>query len=438
MLKRIPAVIAAVALMGSALIASPAAAAAPPAAPTSTTAAPSVVIVSSGAGTAATFTFTTPDTGSAKLVDPNGSDVALTVSGGPNYTASRTFTFADEPGVWKLVSTATKTGESASADTQFQVHWVTSLDFGAAPDVIDQGDHVALSGTLTFKEGSASKPYDGQKVYIAFKPLGGGSFTRVDGDVTDSQGRFKVVKRADKTGWWRAEFDGNADTEGSVSDSDRVDVRPRAKTTRISGFEAFPEPVAPGATLHLRGTLETGHWRIWEPVKGKPVKLQFKPLGKHFWVTVDTDWTDHRGRFAADVTASVSGWYRAVFEGSHGVKGAVSEPDFVKVAKPLAATRIVKFNASPEPVKKGKYLSVKGWLQAWSAGWTGYGDQKVTLWFKTKHGSWKYVKTIWTNDDGTFWSKTKAKRSGWWKVVYSGNDEAAGSASASDFVRVKR
>jgi len=438
MLKRISAVLAAMALGSATLVASPAAAKAPPAEPTALTAAPAPVIVSSGAGTAANFTFSTPDTGSAKLVNPDGANVALTVSGSPNYSASRTFTFADKPGVWKLVATATKAGESSSVTKEFQVHWVTAIDFDAAPDVVDQFDKVALSGTLTYREGSAAKAYDNQKVWIAFKPVGGGGFTRVGWDVTDAQGRFKVVRSAEKSGWWRAEFDGASDTEPSVSDSDRVDVRPKAQTARISGFDAFPEPVSPGATLHLRGTLEIGHWRVWDPIKFQQVTIQFKPADGYRWFDVTSDRTDFRGVFSAEATARQSGWWRAVYAGSHGVKGTTSEPDFVKVAKPLAATRIVRFNASPEPVRKGRNLSVKGALQAWSAGWSGYGDQKVTLWFKTKHGHWRYVKTIWTDGDGGFWSRTKAKRSGWWKVVFAGNDEAAGSAGASDFVRVKR
>jgi hypothetical protein len=434
MLKRLQAVIAAMAIGSVALVAMPASATTAPAAPTLVKVVPSPVVVSSDAGTAATFTFSTPDTGSAKLVDPLGHDVPLTVSGGPAFTATYTFTFANEPGPWKLLATATKAGESTTATQEFQVHWITNLDFDATPDLVERGGKVTLFGTLTFKEGSTWKPFGHQKVNIAFKPVGGSSFTRVGWDTTDSHGRFRVEKFADKSGWWRAEFDGSSDTEGTVSDSDRVDVRASAKTTKIVGFDAFPEPVAPGGTLHLRGKLVVGAWSIWDGLKGRQVKIFFKPADGHDWQYVTSDWTDAHGVFFADVTAKASGWWRAVFAGERGLRGS-SAVDFVAVTNPAADTRIIKFNAYPEPVKAGSFLYFKGKLQVWDGGWTGYGDQKVTLWFKAHH-HWTYVKTIWTNGSGKIWAKTKAVKSGFWKIVFAGNDSAVGSSSRRDWVKV--
>ncbi|ETK32585.1 hypothetical protein [Microbispora sp. ATCC PTA-5024] len=444
MLKRIPAAIAALALGGAvfaALPATAAGAAAPPPAPADLTVSPAPVVVKTDAGTSATFTFKTADTGSARLVDRNNKSVPLTVSGTGTYTATYTFTFADEPGVWKLEAKATKGAESATTVKEFQVHWITGLDVDATPDVVDQGGRITLRGALTYKEGSAWKQYDGQKVYLAFKPLGGDSYTRVDSVTTDAHGRFSAGEKAVRSGWWRAEFDGASDTESTISDSDRVDVRAAARPTRITGFDAYPEPVDRGDTLRLRGRLEIGG-SSWDGFKGQKVRVLFKADGSSGWRYVASDWTDAYGRFFADVTARESGWWRAEYDGARGVKGATSGADHVTVRapepEPVADTRIVRFDAGPEPVRHGRYLRLKGSLQVWGDGWEGYGHHKVTLWFKKPGGHWSYVKTTWTNGSGKFWTKTKAVRSGTWKAVFGGDDEAGRSSSRTDYVKVKR
>ncbi|MEV0968179.1 hypothetical protein [Microtetraspora glauca] len=442
MLKRISAVAVALALGGVALVAAPAGATAAPAAPTALQASPDPVVVNDGAGKTATFGFSAGEgTGTARLVDPLGKSVPLTVSGGPNYTASYTFKFSDEPGAWKLVATATKDGASSESSKGFSVHWITDLDFSATPDAVDRGGKVWLSGALTYKEGGSWKAYDKQAVQIAFKPVGG-SYSQVRTVTTDSRGRFRVDQQVDRSGWWRAEYAGSAETEGSVSDSDRVDVRERARASRLS-FDASPEPVNAGGTLRLRGKVEAGSWSIWDPIRGAKVNLLFKADGAYSWRYVTSAWTGRDGRFAADVTANASGWWRAEYAGGKGLGGSHAD-DHVDVVRPQPEppasldTRVISFNAYPEPVKYGKYLAFKGKLQAWDGGWTGYGHQKVTVWFKTKYGSWKYVKSTWTNGSGKFWTKTKASKSGYWKVVFAGNDEADGSSSARDWVRVKR
>ncbi|WP_067175587.1 hypothetical protein [Microtetraspora niveoalba] len=442
MLKRISAVAAALAIGGVAFVAAPAGATAAPAAPTALQASPDPVVVSDGGGRTATFGFTAGEgTGSARLVDPSGKNVPLTVSGGPAYTASYTFKFSDEPGAWKLVAAATKDGATAESSRAFSVHWITDLDFSASPDVVDRGGRVWLSGALKYREGGAWKAYDKQSVRIAFKPVGG-SYGTVRTVTTDGYGRFRVAQNVDRSGWWRAEYAGSAETEGTVSDSDRVDVRERARTSRVS-FDASPEPVNVGGTLRLRGKVEAGAWRSWDPVRGAKVDLLFKADGSYSWRRVTSAWTGRDGGFAADVTANASGWWRAEYAGRSGLRGSYAD-DHVEVVRPQPQppasldTRVISFDAYPEPVRYGRYLSFKGKLQAWDGHWTGYGHQKVTVWFKTKHGSWKYVKSTWTNGSGKFWTKTKATRSGYWKVVFAGNDEADGSSSARDWVRVRR
>ncbi|OPG08179.1 hypothetical protein [Microbispora sp. GKU 823] len=451
MLKRIHAAIAAVALGGAALVALPATAGAATAAgPSDLTVSPSPVVVAGGAGTTATFTYKASEKGAARLVDRDGRIVTLDpapATSGPAgsgaYTARYGFTFRDEPGVWKLQVRA----DGGVATKEFQVHWTTDLDFDAAPDVVDRGDRIRLTGALTYRDGGGRQAYDGQRVYLAFKPVGG-SYSRVGSVTTDRNGRFSVDERAVRSGWWRAEFEGASDAEPATSDSDRVDVRAQDSRTRITGFDASPEPVDAGDALRLRGRLEISGFAGWSGYPGRQVKILFKPAGGYRWQYVTSDWTDSAGRFWADVTARTSGWWRAEFDGAGGAGYSASATDYVTVRvprptppptpAPKADTRVVQFNAAPEPVRYHRYLTFRGQLQAWDDGWEGYGHQRVTVWFKKAGGSWHYVKTLWTNSTGRFWGKTKASASGYWRVVFAGNGEADRSTSRSDWVRVKR
>ncbi|WP_285781278.1 hypothetical protein [Microbispora sp. NBRC 16548] len=445
MLKRIHAAIAAVALGGAALVALPATAGAATAAgPGDLAVSPSPVVVGSGAGTTATFTYKASDKGAARLVDRDGRAVPLDPgpAGSGAYSATYGFTFRDEPGVWKLEVRA----GGGTASKEFQVHWTTDLDFDAAPDVVDQGDHIRLTGALTYRDGDGRQAYDGQRVYIAFKPVGGSSYSRVGSVTTDRHGRFSLRELAAGSGWWRAEFAGASDAEPATSDSDRVDVRTQSSRTRITGFDASPEPVDAGDTLRLRGRVEISGFAGWSGYADRQVRILFKPDGGYQWQYVTSDRTDSDGRFLADVTARTSGWWRAEFVGSGGAAYSASATDYVTVRvprptpppTPKADTRVVQFNAAPEPVRYHRYLTFRGKLQAWDDGWEGYGHQRVSVWFKKAGGSWHYVKTLWTNSTGKFWGKTKASASGYWKVVFAGNGEADRSTSRSDWVRVKR
>ncbi|GAA0432694.1 hypothetical protein Acor_06560 [Acrocarpospora corrugata] len=217
--------------------------------------------------------------------------------------------------------------------------------------------------------------------------------------------------------------------------------------TDIRGFGAAPEPIAAGQVLTVRGDLLVNSNQGWKGLPGQGVWIAFKAEGSSTYKRIAWDRTGHRGEFSTGLKVYKSGWWRAEFEGVAGkFHPTTSDSDQVDVRnkprppapKPDLDSRIIRFNASPEPVKYGKYVYLRGLLQAedrWS--WDGY-DGKVSIWFKTKHGSWKYVKTTWANDSGAFYTKTKATKSGYWKAVFAGDRDVDPSSSARDWVRVKR
>ncbi|MCX4738385.1 hypothetical protein [Streptomyces antibioticus] len=98
-------------------------------------------------------------------------------------------------------------------------------------------------------------------------------------------------------------------------------------------------------------------------------------------------------------------------------------------------------NAAPEPVKKGKTLTVTGSLTRanWeSLKYGGYGSQSVKLQFKKKGSTtWSTLKTVKTSSSGGLKTTVKASADGYFRYTFAGNSTTAAVTSAADFVDVK-
>ncbi|MFI7286924.1 calcium-binding protein [Streptomyces anulatus] len=111
-----------------------------------------------------------------------------------------------------------------------------------------------------------------------------------------------------------------------------------------------------------------------------------------------------------------------------------------------AKTRVQRFskltvNASPEPVKKGKTLTVTGKLTRanWDTNtYKGYTGQPVKLQFKKKGAkSYTTVKTVKTSSTGTLKTTVKASADGYWRYSFAGTSTTPAVSVAGDFVDVK-
>ncbi|WP_214319891.1 hypothetical protein [Nonomuraea sediminis] len=397
----------------------------------------------------ATFSFTTKGAGKAELQLKAPGDVSVgtpvTLTPSPHgtetkWTGTRSFE-AKDAGKWSFLVIAHGDKDESSARGTFEVRKALDtkiVDFDANPDLVSKGDLIRVSGRLL----ANGQGYGGQNVTITFREKGTDAFRHVTTTTTRGSGWFSTKVRADSTGWWRAEFAGNKFARSSVSDTDRVDVKFRNRDSRIVGFDAYPEPVNKGDRLNFTGVLQASGW---DPLPGERVSIFFRSGGSDRWEYVTSDVTGRDGRFRAAATAVESGWWRAVFRGDDGVNGSVSDADWVTVNQPTpppaakSDSRLIKFDAYPEPAKRGHYLRFKGKLQIDDAGtWEGYGA-KVRLYFKPKGSShWQYVKTVWSTGSGKIYTKAKAWKSGTWKMVFRGDADFYGDTSRLDYVRVKR
>lgn len=125
--------------------------------------------------------------------------------------------------------------------------------------------------------------------------------------------------------------------------------------------------------------------------------------------------------FAADETGST---YWNDFYGTHRVQ---------RLSK-------LTVNAAPEPVKKGKTITVTGKLTR--ANWetrkyAGYSTQPVKLQFRKKNSStYTTVKTVKTNTKGDLKTTLKATVDGYFRWSYAGTSTTPAVNAAGDFVDV--
>lgn len=111
------------------------------------------------------------------------------------------------------------------------------------------------------------------------------------------------------------------------------------------------------------------------------------------------------------------------------------------------ATYVSGFNATPEPVKKGRYLTVKGTLKRadWDRNaYVKYGarSQKVQIQFRPKNSStYKTIKTVTLNKSSAVRTKIKVSglvaRDGYYRLHYAGNGASGTTTSKADYVDVR-
>ncbi|MGW1544498.1 hypothetical protein ACWCPM_30465 [Streptomyces sp. NPDC002309] len=101
----------------------------------------------------------------------------------------------------------------------------------------------------------------------------------------------------------------------------------------------------------------------------------------------------------------------------------------------------VTVNAAPEPVTKGKPITVTGKLTR--ANWTtkkydGYGGRPVSLQFRPKgSAAFRTVKTVTTSSTGGLKTTVTASADGSYRWLYGGNSTTGVATAAADYVDVR-
>ncbi|MBW8799412.1 MAG: hypothetical protein JF597_39320 [Streptomyces sp.] len=172
------------------------------------------------------------------------------------------------------------------------------------------------------------------------------------------------------------------------------------------------------------------------PLPTGGVQLQQSADGRTGWTTVATVTPDATGAFDAWQTLhKPTGYLRLYYPGN--ADATATTTGVVHLTR--AVTRVIGFNASPEPVRKGRTLTVTGTLQRQNGStWTGVSGQHVTIRFrvagaKTSTG----MATVTTGKDGRFTLTFTAKQDGTWSAAYTATSAYLNSTSAGDYVDVR-
>ncbi|MEU2384895.1 hypothetical protein ABZ606_09550 [Streptomyces sp. NPDC012461] len=122
-------------------------------------------------------------------------------------------------------------------------------------------------------------------------------------------------------------------------------------------------------------------------------------------------------------------------------KGGGSDVDAKGLTVHVKRNSRLTVNASPEPVAKGRTITVTG--KVIRANWetrkyASYGGRRVTLQFKPAGAtSYTTVKKVYANSSGNLRTTVKATTTGTWRWVHYGNTTTGSSKSSGDNVVVK-
>ncbi|WLW53884.1 hypothetical protein [Streptomyces sp. YU58] len=301
------------------------------------------------------------------------------------------------------------------------VPWI-SISPQAAPTrfVLDKssyhvtaGDRIKVTGTLQYQSGTAWKPLPGIPVEMDYKDCTTCSPTTV---TTDANGRFSFAEYpyGKKTVYQVAfpPYPFNPWIRRTATADVTVAV---TATTKFSEFTARLDEYA---RLDITGILDAvGH----ETSDRVSVDIQYSPNGRTGWSTEKTVKTNFGSQFIVErLPGYTDGYWRLRYAGSapKDIKGTVSK----SLQRNRALTRIKDANASPEPVRKGRTITVKGVLQERKAGtstWKAYGSKKVQILFRPKgKNTWYLMATVTTKANGSFSKGLKAQQDGTWVPVH--------------------
>jgi hypothetical protein len=319
-----------------------------------------------------------------------------------------------------------------------------SLGFDPAPSVV--GDKVNLTGLLNRATPDGGwAPAPGQAMRVFFRPSEAAADIQVGSGTTAADGTYSIPATVRGAGYWHVEnldlFDratssrsqGYGPYRASRADSP---LMPALYRTAISGFNAAPEPAGKGSTITVTGRViryaADGSLLVG---RGAPM-LEFSADGKTWTKVYGVD-PDGAGDFTITTTAVRDGYWRVDTSEmpGDGELPATSSSDYVDVRY---RTAISAFNAAPEPIKKGRKLTVSGTLKGDTTAWKALPGQSVKIYFFADGAAtWTYEGTAKTTSTGHFSHTFTAAKDGTWRATYAGSTTYLAVTGSGDHVDVR-
>ncbi|MFC9972029.1 hypothetical protein ACFVH6_14170 [Spirillospora sp. NPDC127200] len=288
------------------------------------------------------------------------------------------------------------------------------------------GDPITLTGKAERLSGTWG-PLAGQQVTLRHHdPQAGKSSDFVTR--TGPDGRYSVTVPAPAPGRWTAFAGGR----GYASSNEQVPFTSIYRT-RLDEFALAPRTVDPGAAVTAKGRLARKNADgTWTPLAERSVEVQYSTDGKR-WTTRWWATTNAQGRFTTSFDVRSDARFRLHHKDA-GHRDSFSAPLTVDVRN---ATAINGFNASPEPVRKGRTVTLAGALQRNTGTWKPFGGQPVSFYFLPKGSKkWTYLGKATADKYGRFRKGFKATKDGTWRAYYGGT-AADARTYRDDYVDVR-
>lgn len=252
-----------------------------------------------------------------------------------------------------------------------------------------------------------------------------------------ADGSARVWGQTPPSGTWTISYDpGSEAFEPATVQVQVANPGTLAGLSQFSSLAASASRVAPGGTVHVTGRLLGGRTLpATTPIPNVTVYAGFTPDGSQVGGSF-TGQTSASGYFDILVTVtgsgtlSVSGPNDPQYVATYGTVGHVSV---------FSTTSFTPLHAVPRPVRKGHLLTITGSLLTGDQGGTGtqLPGRTITLWFLAAGThTWVTVRTTVTTARNTFTFTVHARRTGRWKVTFSGDPDYLASASPSIRVAV--
>ncbi|MGI5166240.1 hypothetical protein ACQEU3_17960 [Spirillospora sp. CA-253888] len=298
----------------------------------------------------------------------------------------------------------------------------------AVPQPMPAWELAELTGKAMRRTAAGMAPAGGAGVLVRFQGRSGSVEERTVS--TSSDGTFTALLPREN-GNWSARVQQSAFHEQSAEVAGQVLFGPR--TTQITGSNAGPEPVARRDSVTITGTLKrTGG----DLIENAVLDVEFSANGKTGWKRLGQARSDRHGKATGSVSnVQASGYWRLRYRGDEYDAPATGWADHVEVRD---RTYIYNFNASPEPVRKGRTVTVKGDLHRMTGKPAGtMTGQKVSFYFLPKGAKkWTYLAGTTTDRKGHFSRGFKAVQDGTWRAYYAGSS-AFIKWHADDYVDVR-
>ncbi|MEO5874437.1 MAG: hypothetical protein ABIS86_05545 [Streptosporangiaceae bacterium] len=304
-------------------------------------------------------------------------------------------------------------------------------------DIVPKNAPVVFRGRFRYTDwDGAKKPYTGG-VTLFYWDGRAVKWARSASTTADNDGGFWISGQATVHNSWRVQAtDAGYDpayhrqAEVWVEDAD--------------GKAAVVEGLTPGGTVRL-GTKFTLKGRSWLAGPGTQRTVNAGAEIELGWSSNLRTWhaytagrTDAQGRFTFNPVARGDAHWRIVLPGRKVGDHVVRTLERQLYVNTRTASRVTA-NAGPEPVRRGRKISVRGTAQDYANGrWHLLKKRKVAVYFRKKGTrTWKLVGWARTGTKGRYVLYVKASRDGSWLAYFPADGDHYKTASHPDYVNVR-